>query len=92
MPRPRTTTPGSRVADDRCTTQPIARAGGSAAAVTPPGSTASSAAPSSGPPKPSKNHHGRPFIAATMIVRGPTSGAMREASAGSACAFNATTT
>ena len=63
-----------------------------AAAIVPPGSTLSRCRPWQGPPKPSKNHHGTPFIAVSTMVRGPSSGPMTAAADRAACALTASTT
>jgi hypothetical protein len=84
-------TPGSGALTEMCTTQPMTCGVGSAAVNVPPGSTAGSRSPSHGPPNPSKNHHGTPFMAATMTVSWSSSGAMRAATDASAGPLTAIT-
>ena len=85
------TRPGSGHEVPACTTQPTTCGSGIAAAMRPPGSMlASGASPSASMPWP--NHHGTPFMAGSTTVRGPSSGAMRGATAASAGPLTATTT
>ncbi len=81
--------PGSGSAALMCTTHPRRRCVAIARPTAPPGSTASMRMPSHGPPRPWKNHQGTPFIAARTTLSGPSSGAMRAATAGSAGPFTA---
>src|SRR6266498_4086857 len=67
------TTPGSVTSADACTTQPRMCPGSSAASSSPPGSRQSIGRPSRRPPSLKKYHQGRPLIAGTTIVSGPTS-------------------
>ena len=92
LPKPRRTRPGSGQELDRCTTQPITCAIGIAFASVPSGSSAAMRMPACGAFPLSKNHHGTPFIAVTMSVRGPINGAMCAATSGSAVALTATIT
>jgi len=92
FPGPTRAAPGPTPEAARWTTHPTTRRAGIASAIAPRGSTERRRVPSSVPPKPSKNHHGTPFIAATTAVSGPRSGRSRAATASSACAFTARST
>ena len=84
--------PGSGVEAARWTTQPTMRSVGMARESLPPGSSVSRR--SLPPPKASrsKNHHGTPFIAVTIEVFSPSSGAMPARDLGQALALTATMT
>ncbi len=84
--------PGSLTDAAACTTQPITWPIGRCAAIVPPGSTLFNARPAAGPGRPWQNHQGTPFIAGTISVCGPSSGAMARATSASAGAFTAITT
>ena len=83
--------PGASREQAICTTQPMTLAVGMARPIAPSGSTAVSFCPASAPPALAKNHQGTPFIAGTTAVSGPSSGPIREATAGSEGALTATT-
>ena len=76
------TKPGSLTEQLACTTQPMMCFAGTARAIAPSGSTAFRREPSNRPPKPSKNHHGTPFIAVSTMVSGPIEGRDRECHVG----------
>jgi hypothetical protein len=84
--------PGAPTNAAACTTQPITWASGRCAAMAPSGSTLWSDRPAAGPCRPWQNHQGTPFIAGTISVSGPNSGAMWRATSANAGALTAITT
>ena len=86
------TWPGPLSEQLECTTPPTTWAAGIARAISPVGSTACSRWPAWAPPKPSRNHHGTPFIAVSTTVSGPISGPIWRATASSEGALTAITT
>src|SRR6266853_1513160 len=67
------TTPGAGTSAAACTTHPRMCLGANASKSVPAGSRQATGWPSKRPPSPWKYHHGRPLIAGTTTVSGPTS-------------------